>query len=201
MRNSSIFIVILVFSLASGVVRSQELSGYSHRLYDPIPHFSIKSNLLYDAVLSLNLGVEFKLSKRYTLDIPVSYNSFSFSNNRKWKHLLVQPELRYWLCESFSGHFLGIHGHYGEYNVGNIGPLKATRHHRYEGWLAGGGVSWGYHWLLSPRWSMEFTIGFGYAYIDYEKFEAPKCGLKLDEGTTHYVGPTKIGLNLIYFLK
>lgn len=200
MRHTCIqFIFILVFTLVSGVLRSQEATTY--RLYDPVPRFAVKSNLLYDVSLGLNLGVELKLSKRLTLDVPVIYNPFTFKDNTKWKNLTVQPEVRYWLCESFVGHFFGIHGHYSNFNVGNIGFISGLKDHRYRGWLAGGGVSWGYHWLLSPRWSMEATIGFGYAYIDYEKFEAPKCGLKLDEGTTHYVGPTKIGVSLIYILK
>ncbi|NDV60265.1 DUF3575 domain-containing protein [Bacteroides sp. 519] len=194
-----ILIFILVFTLAPGVVRSQEVFPY--RLYDPIPNIAVKSNLLYDVSLGLNLGIEFKLSKRFTLDVPVIYNPIDFKDNTKWKNLTVQPEVRYWFSESFVGHFFGIHTHYSDFNVGNIGFISSLKDHRYRGWLAGAGVSWGYHWLLSPRWSMETTIGFGYAYIDYEKFEAPKCGLKLDEGTTHYVGLTKVGLSLIYFLK
>lgn len=196
MRISTILLFILVFNLSSGDVRSQDF--ISHRLYDSTPHVVVKTNMLYDALLSLNLGLEFKLSKRYTLDVPVHYNPLTFSDNRKWKHILVQPELRYWICESFVGHFLGIHGHYADFNVGNIGPFKATKDYRYRGSLAGGGFSWGYHWLLSPRFSLEATLGFGYAYIDYSKYEYQKCGLKLKDSHKHYVGPTKIGVNLIY---
>jgi len=194
-----IYLFILVFNLSSGVIRAQEFTG--HRLYDPTPRIAVKTNMLYDAVLSLNVGAEFKLSKRYTLDVPVHYNPFTYGDNRKWKHILVQPEVRYWLCESFSGHFFGLHAHYANYNIGNVGPFKTTKDHRYRGWLAGGGLSWGYHWLLSSRWSMEATVGFGYAYVDYKKYEYQKCGLILKDAHKHYVGPTKIGLNLIYTIK
>lgn len=162
---------------------------------------SAKSNLLYDATTTLNLGAEFILGKRTTFDLPVSYNPWTFGDNKKWKHILVQPELRFWTCESFTGHFWGIHTHYAFFNAGGFGPLTTLKNNRYEGWLAGAGLSYGYQWLLSNRWSLEATVGLGYAYIDYEKFECSKCGTKLKDDSYHYWGPTKVGLSLIYFLK
>jgi Protein of unknown function (DUF3575). len=195
----NILIFILVFNLASRVSFAQDSPGY--RLYDGTPNIAVKSNLLYDFTLGPNLGLEFKLNKRLTLDLPVNYNPFSFSDNRKWKHLLIQPELRYWLCESFVGHFLGIHVHYADYNVGNIGPLSTTKNYRYRGWLAGGGVSWGHQWVLSTRWSLETTVGVGYAYLDYTQNEYQKCGLKIKDDHYHYLGLTKLGVSLIYILK
>jgi len=199
MRFPTILIFILVFNLAPGSVRSQDLPG--HRLYNPAPRFALKSNILYDVALGPNLALEVKLGKRYTLDVPINYNPFGFKDNRKLKHILVQPELRYWLCEAFTGHFFGLHGMYSKFNIGNINVFQTTKEHRYEGWLAGGGLSWGYHFLLSPRWSLETTIGLGYAYIDYSKYQYQKCGLLLKENHKHYVGPTKIGVNLIYIIK
>ncbi len=38
----------------------------------------------------------------------------------RFKHWMVQPEARYWLCEKFNGHFLGVHAHYADYNVGGL---------------------------------------------------------------------------------
>lgn len=55
------------------------------------PSFALKSNIAYDAVGSFNLGAEFRVSPRLTLDVPLVYNPLSFSDNRKWKHFLFQP--------------------------------------------------------------------------------------------------------------
>ncbi|NDV60442.1 DUF3575 domain-containing protein [Bacteroides sp. 519] len=198
MYTRILIIFILIFNLALGT-SAQELPG--HRLYNATPNIAVKSNLLYDLTLGPNLGIEFKLSKRYTLDLPVNYNPFEFGNNRKWKHILVQPELRYWLCESFAGHFLGVHAHYADYNVGNIGPLNATKANRYRGWLVGGGISWGYQRILSTRWSLETTIGLGYAYLDYNQYEYPACGSKIKDDHLNYIGITKVGISLIYIIK
>lgn len=165
-----------------------------------LPDYVVKTNALYLATTTLNLGVEIGLSKKFTLDISGNYNPWSFSDNKKLKHWLVQPELRYWLCERFNGHFFGLHGHYAEYNVGGI-KMLGLENYRYEGNLYGAGISYGYHWLLNNRWSLEATIGVGYAHLDYDKYRCEKCGTKIKDDTKDYWGPTKVGLSLIYILK
>lgn len=165
-----------------------------------LPSFAIKTNALYWATTTPNLGIELGLSKKVTLDISGNYNPWNFGDNKKLKHWLVQPELRYWLCERFNGHFFGLHGHYAEYNVANIKAL-GLENYRYEGSLYGGGISYGYHWILNNRWSIEATVGVGYAYLDYDKYKCESCGTKLKEDTKNYWGPTKAGINIIYIIK
>ncbi len=169
-----------------------------------LPAVSVKTNLLYDATATLNLGAEFRLGRKTTFDIPVSYNPWTFDHNKKWKHILVQPELRWWTCEAFNGHFFGLHAHYAFYNVGGLDSPPFSEYmntQRFEGWLAGAGVSYGYHWVLGKRWSLEATLGIGYAYLSYDKFPCEKCGEKLGSETKHYVGPTRAGISLIYMIK
>ncbi|MCC8096681.1 MAG: DUF3575 domain-containing protein, partial [Tannerellaceae bacterium] len=115
-------------------------------------------------------------------------------------HWLVQPEVRYWFCDRFNGHFMGIHGHYAEYNVAGLKILN-MEHFRYQGNLYGGGLSYGYHWILGDHWSIEATIGIGYAHLKYDKYPCDKCGEKIKDGIRNYVGPTKLGVNLIYVIK
>ena len=100
------------------------------------------------------------LAKKLTLDISGNYNPWKFGDDRQIKHWLVQPELRYWLCERFNGSFFGLHGHYGEMNVSNLN-IFGMGHDRYDGNLYGAGISYGYQWIISKRWSMEATIGVG----------------------------------------
>lgn len=79
---------------------------------------AVKTNLLYDATTTINLGLEVGLADKWTLDVSGNYNPWEFSDNRQLKHFFIQPEARYWLCEKFNGHFFGLHGHYGKYNAG-----------------------------------------------------------------------------------
>ena len=46
----------------------------------------IKSNLLYDATTSLNLGVEVALDSKLTLDISGNYKPWEFNGNKHFKH-------------------------------------------------------------------------------------------------------------------
>ena len=46
-------------------------------------------------------------------------------------------------------------------------------HDRYDGSLYGVGISYGYQWIISKRWSMEATIGVGYARLKYDNVGKP----------------------------
>lgn len=166
---------------------------------------ALKTNTLYWGTTSPNIGMEVALGRKITLDVSGGINLFTFSNNKKLKHGLLQPELRFWTCEAFNGHFFGIHAHGAQFNVGGwnipVGRLSVFKDHRYEGWLAGGGLTYGYQWVLSKHWNFEASIGAGYAYIDYRKYNCPECGQKVGEGKINYFGVTKAALSLIYVLK
>ena len=166
---------------------------------------SIKTNLLYDASTTINLGTEISLVPKWTLDLSANYNAWTFSNNKKWKHWLAQPEARYWLCEKFNGHVFGAHLLGGQYNWGGIklplGLWSDLKNYRYEGWYAGAGVSYGYQWLLSNRWSIETSIGLGYIHAYYDKYECVTCGEWLGNGKKDYLGVTKAAVSLIYIIK
>lgn len=176
--------------------------------------WAVKTNLLYDATSTFNLGTEFALGEKTTLDISGNYNPWTFSDNRKMKHYLVQPEFRMWTCSRFSGGFWGIHAHYGGYNWGGMLPWgfnsgkmfgaienPTILHHRYQGWLAGAGIGYGYHWILGNRWGIEAEIGAGYAYLQYDKYPCEKCGRIEGSESKHYFGPTKASVSLIFMIK
>lgn len=170
-------------------------------------NLAVKTNLLYDAFATVNLGTEIGLSPKWTLDLSANYNGWTFGDNKKWKHFLVQPEARYWLCERFNGHFVGAHLVGGIYNIGNIDAdfklfgtdFGSLKDHRYEGWMIGAGIGYGYQWLLSRHWSMEAEIGIGYIYTRADKYECAYCGDKVEDNEPHhYLGPTKAAISLIY---
>ena len=54
---------------------------------------AVKSDLLTGSMLaSPNLGVELKLSERFTLEAGFHYNPFPAGGDRRWKHWFVQPD-------------------------------------------------------------------------------------------------------------
>lgn len=78
-----------------------------------------------------NASVEIGLSRKFTTDWQLAYNPWTFRDDRKMRFWLVQPELRYWFCESFEGHFVGAHLHGAQYYGGFSDK-------RYDGYLVGG---------------------------------------------------------------
>lgn len=168
---------------------------------------AVKTNLLVDVSATVNAGLELGLSNKWTLDLSGNVNAWDVSRKSTWKHWMVQPEVRYWLCDKFIGHFFGFHLHGGQYNIGNLNngikflgtDFSKLTDYRYQGWFAGAGIGYGYSWILNRRWNLEAEIGFGYSYTRYDKFECAGCGEKVEEDRTHhYIGPTKAALNLIY---
>ena len=167
--------------------------------------FTIKTNLLYDATLNVNLGVEAGLAPHWSLDLSGNYNNWTI-NEHKWKHWFVQPEARYWFCEYFAKHFLAVHLIGGQYNFGHMknnvsflgSDFSPLTDHRYQGWAVGAGVAYGYSFILGRHWNLELELGVGYAYTQYDKYECKDCGKKVDTGDHHYVGPTKAAINLVY---
>ncbi len=163
------------------------------------PAWSLKTNLLYDATGTVNLGAEFRTGGRTSIDIPLNYMGWQFEKSGLWKHFMAQPEFRLWTRRVFRGHFFGLNAQYALYNVGNLpAPFSDWMWtNRSEGWMAGAGVSYGYRWTFrNPRWGLEATVGVGYLYKSYDVYE---CGVCMSgHETKHYFGPTKAGLSLVY---
>lgn len=152
---------------------------------------AVKTNGLYWATTTLNAGLELALNRQFTLDLSAAYNPWTFKDDKKMRFWLAQPELRYWLCERFEGHFIGAHLHGGQF----FGGFKKKR---YDGYLAGGGFTYGYNWILSPHWNLEAAFGVGYArlwYTESPRAHCEKCG---EDKKKNYFGPTKAALSLIY---
>lgn len=168
--------------------------------------FAVKTNLIYDATATVNVGMEVGLAPRWTFDLSGNLNTWSKNEYTKWKHCMVQPEARYWFCDRFSRHFIGAHLLTGAFNFGNINnnisflgtDFSVLSDYRYQGYAYGGGLAYGFAFVLSKHLNLELEVGAGYVYLDYEKFECADCGRKVGEGNHHYVGPTKAAINLVY---
>ena len=187
--SRSFFLFLLFFMAAGNQSKAQ---------------ISLKNNLLYDASLTPNLSMEIGLAPKWTFDTTFGINPWEFSNNKKWRHWMLQPEARYWFCQAFNGHFVGFHLMGGVFNAGGVkfpfGIAPCLHNNRYEGWFAGGGFVYGYQWPITRHFSVEGVVGVGYDYLKYKEFPCEECGIQTGSGHYNYFGPTKIAFNLIYNL-
>lgn len=152
---------------------------------------AVKTNGLYWLTTTLNVGMEFALNNKTTLDLAGAYNPWTFKEDKKLHLWLIQPEAKYWFCEKFEGHFLGLHVHGGQY----FGGFSDKR---YDGYFAGGGFTYGYDWILSPHWNLEAAIGAGYARFWYKQSERIPCLKDYEKKHKNYVGPTQVALSIVY---
>ena len=197
------FLIIAVFALVAsmGSTSAQKVA--------------IKTNALYWATATPNVGMEFAMADRWTFELEGGYNPWTLKseNNMKVKHWLVSPEVRYWFCESFLGPFIGINANYSQFNVAghpllpvffNLSsdvPETDLRTSRIEGWAAGAGLTYGYAFPIARRWNLELTGGFGIWYSEYDQYESRKCGLFQQAVQKYALGPTALGISFIYMIK
>ncbi|MDR2912305.1 MAG: DUF3575 domain-containing protein [Alistipes sp.] len=175
---------------------------------------AIKTNLLYWATGTVNFAGEFAVKPRMTIDLTATSNLPGVlyygdkAQNKKLWHWAVQPEVRFWHTEAFNRGFWGIHATTGAFDAGGIkmpgGILPNFANHRYEGWMVGAGISYGWQWFLSPHWNVEATIGAGYLYLKYNRF-FPQTAIEPEadqiDAVQHYIGPTRVGITFSYLLR
>lgn len=170
--------------------------------------YALKTNLLYDATASVNIGAEFGIARQWSLDISGDINFWNISDQKRWRHWFAQPEFRYWFCHRSIGPFIGLDLHGGQYNIGRFGSdgfkflgtdFGNLKDRRYQGWFAGAGVAYGYSWAFSEHWGMEAEIGIGWAYSRFDAYRCADCNKKIiSDGVHNYVGLTKAAINLVY---
>lgn len=158
---------------------------------------ALKTNLLYWATTTLNAEWEVGLGPKSSFALMGAYNPWTFHDDKMMHFWAVQPEYKYWFCERFEGHFVGVHAHGAQF-YGDFWGLN--KDHRYDGYLVGAGVSWGYDWILSPRWNLELELGFGINRVWYKESERLPCLKGSERKTRTFLSPTKVALSLVYEL-
>lgn len=95
MRHSYLFIIAIMLAVMTPRIA-------------PAQSIAVKSNVLYDLTGTLNLGGEIRCDDTHSFNLSVNYNPWNLGENKKMKHILIQPEYRWWLNETFIGSFFGV---------------------------------------------------------------------------------------------
>lgn len=88
---------------------------------------AVKTNVLYDAITTPNVGAEVAFNKHWSVEVSGYYNGWTFSSDKSFKHWMIQPEARYWIHERFNGHFFGVHAQYMDYDFAGLKLLYGWR--------------------------------------------------------------------------
>lgn len=154
----------------------------------------IKTNTLYWATASPNLGVEFRLSRHFTLNIEGMGNLLEGKKFRTHTATVI-PEGRYWFsARPQAGHFVGVMG------TGSLFQWKLNNTF-HKGDVVGLGLTYGYSFVLSKRWSLEATLGAGWAHFREIKYKAGEKAPNQINNSKDLFAPLKAGLTFVYLIK
>jgi hypothetical protein len=162
---------------------------------------TVGNNLLYDATLTPNLRLGFRLSDHWSMGLTAGYRPWPTDDdtNTKWRHLLLSPDVRYWFDGVNTGHFVGGNLIYAHYNMANVDPIiyNIDKSVRRQGDLGAIGAFYGYSWNLGRYWNLEAVIGAAIGYTKYGRYECGHCGRKLSTEKKLFAMP-QAALNIVY---
>ena len=169
------------------------------------PYLALRTNLLYDAVVVPNIGLEVAVGAGFTIGADWFYTWIPLDKPHfYWQTYGGYLTLRYYIGKQakenpYTGHHVGLYGSMLTYDVefGGIGYQAAQ-------FGFGGGVEYGYSLPVARSLCIDFNLGLGYQGGEYKKY------MPTDDGTGHYVwmsthrrhwfGPTKAEISLKWLI-
>lgn len=156
--------------------------------------FALRANLLRWATLTPDLGIEWRINPSWGILVNGSWTSWTWNDkDRRYALWEVSPEVRYYIGKEKRG-YLGAMYKAGQFNY----KLSSTGK---QGDLMGGGITGGYQLRLTGALSLDFNLGIGCVYADYEKYEVID-GVRVRRGTENknWWGPVNAGVTLVWKL-
>lgn len=165
-------------------------------------YVGVKTNMLYDALLVPNGGLEIYLGKNWSIDAYWMYAWWKSDRvHNYWRTYGGDVELRKWLGSAarrkpLTGHHIGAYAQIVTYDfeLGGRGYLA-------DRWSYAVGVSYGYSLPVAKRLNIDFSIGLGYMGGEYKEY-LPQDGHYVWQSTKrrHWIGPTKAEISLVWLI-
>lgn len=165
-------------------------------------YMAIKSNMLYDVVMTPNAGIEFYLGAGFSLSANWQYAWWKRDKSAfYWRTYGGDLEVRYWFGKlakekPLTGHHVGLYGQMMTYDFefGGRGILAPK-------WSWAVGASYGYSLPIHRVLNIDFSAGVGYhtgIYHDY----IPIDGEYIWQATKRrrWIGPTKFEVSLVWLI-
>ena len=190
-------IVLLLTFTAQQVALAQSPLGEETKQ----PRMALRTNLLYDATLSPNLGVDVRVDSAWTVGLLVGINAWDIDKekNKKWRHALFSLRARKYRDSLFHKGYYEADVIYSHYNVGNtkipFGLYSAVKDRRLQGDLVALGGKYGYSWILARHWRIEAEAGVAW----FKEYDCDHCGTYYGKGDRIFLLP-QLGINVVYII-
>lgn len=180
-------------------------SHHSVRVEAKKPVVALRTNILYDAVVIPNIGLEVGLPKQFTIGADWFGTWISSDKHHfYWQGYGGYLTLRYYFGKDadvhpFTGHHVGVYGSLLTYDVefGGKGYQAAS-----PGF--GGGIEYGYSLPIGHHLCFDFNIGLGYQGGEYKTYRPTNDGTGHYEWLAtyrrHWWGPTKAEVSLKWLI-
>ena len=165
-------------------------------------YMSLQTNMLYDLLITPNIGVEFYLGRKFSVDANWHYAWWKNDNTHfYWRTYGGDLSLRWWFghnarLKPLTGHHIGLYGQMITYDFefGKDGILG-------DRWSWAAGLEYGYSLPIAHRLNLDFTLGLGYLWGEFYEYK-PIDGHYVWQATKRrrYMGPTKCEISLVWLL-
>lgn len=162
---------------------------------------AVKTNLLYDAALVPNVGLEFYLGKGWSVCGDWMHAWWSKdAKHRYWRVYGGELEVRKYFGRKaaekpLQGHHLGVYaqGLTYDFETGGKGYLSDFGY--------GVGVEYGYSLPVAKRLNIDFGLGVGYGGGKYKVYDPEDgCYVYKETKKRRWFGPTKAEISLVWLL-
>ncbi len=176
------------------------------------PLFALKTNLLYDAVSVINIGIEVPIGNRVSIVGQYMHpwwsidNGLADSKRHRIEVIGGNLECKYWLGDRttksvLTGWNLGINGGLGVYDYEH--SRKGCQGEYYTV-----GFSSGYAHTIFQKANLrlEYSLGLGFLQSDYRNYVAEYYGendwkaVLKEKGVVNWFGPTKAEVSLVWLI-
>ena len=177
-------------------------------LWDYLTPFAIKTNLLYDAASVLNIGIEAPIRDHWSVAFDWVCPWWSNYDTQKYLQLMYGTvEGRYWFGNredrpQLTGWFAGLSAGGGVYDL-MYDPMSG-----FQGDFATCAAVGGFAHAINKSGTlrMEYSLGFGWMGTEYVRYWWDDYDYTLiapspQTWKTHWFGPTKVQVSLVYMLK
>jgi hypothetical protein len=169
-------------------------------------YLNLRTNLLYDAALVPNVGLEVSLGHHWSLGTNWAWAWWSRrASDRYWRVFGGEVNLRKWFgsARPLTGHHVGVYAEALTYDVmlsshrGFLGGKPGSSLLSHPSWNAG--AEYGFCKSIGRRLSLDFSLGVGYFRTTYYQY-TPVDVHYVWTGTKRksWVGPTKAEISLVW---
>lgn len=164
-------------------------------------YLAAKTNLLYDAALVPNVGLELSLGQGWSVGGNWMYAHWSNdARHRYWQIYGGELEVRRYFGslaaeKPLQGHHVGLYAQAVTYDfeTGGKGYLSDFAY--------GVGLEYGYSLPVAKRLNIDFGIGIGYSGGKYKSYYPDAgCYVYIDTKRRHWFGPTRAEVSLVWLL-